>query len=176
MFSLLATLTKQELEKIYELTYKYGWLTATERTEDQLSDRAYMEKARIEGELEPLIDYGLWELEEVFASYIYRVQSVPKYITKDILEGLTQIKSAMIAPLSDKIIGFQIGLTTMHQSGPMASYLLNTFGDIAVEVLDQLSSDKYVSQWNKELQQSTGIRVGASIHLISALVLLKNFV
>lgn len=368
MFSILSILIKQELEKIYELTYKYGWLTATEREQDQLSDRAYMEKARIEGELEPLIDHGLGELKEVFdwrvnllsidqitkymnkginieelSTFIdwfsrynlehsgdvitntffeveeaditailnYIMASVKKYLVtidyttlimfwlnfqdkflghtdsldyymeafieylldttlgdqqlelyeeldflnaqyknkaeeyfialhednfirwlekelpretlingpfheefiaaievgafdelisgdvftqlketfyKDILPNLDFVKMnknmkvgyeqlnqvTEKSSLSDKIIAFQVGLTTTHYSGDMSVHLLETGEQQAEDFLNQLSSDKYVAQWNKELQQSTGISVGASIHLKSALILLRT--
>lgn len=63
-------MTTQELEKIYELTYKYGWIVSEERKENWLSDRAYIEKAKLEGELTTYIDYGLKELIEGFDAFV----------------------------------------------------------------------------------------------------------
>lgn len=57
---LLAYLEIEAVEEIYELTYKYGWLTSIERQKGgSLPDKAYTEKARIEstlpGVLQPAI-------------------------------------------------------------------------------------------------------------------------
>jgi hypothetical protein len=69
---ILAKLTKSELEEIYELTYKYGWLVAIEREKGGwLPDKAYMEKARIEHELGPIIDYALDEMIETYDHWLY---------------------------------------------------------------------------------------------------------
>jgi len=70
-FKKLAEMSTDDLQIIYELTYKYGWLVAEERQEGWLPDKAYLEKAKIEGELNPWIDYGLGELEETYTDYIY---------------------------------------------------------------------------------------------------------
>ena len=61
-FKKLARMTEDELQDIYELTYKYGWLVSEERQTGWLPDRAYLEKAKIEGSLGTWIDYGLEEL------------------------------------------------------------------------------------------------------------------
>lgn len=69
--SILAELYKEDLEDIYELTYKYGWLTAIEREEGGwLPDKAYMEKARIEQELKPLIDSTLETMVEKYDEWL----------------------------------------------------------------------------------------------------------
>ena len=69
-FKILASLTTQELASIYELTYKYGWLVAEERQEGWLPDKAYMAKAKIEGELNPWIDHGLEEMADTYSQWL----------------------------------------------------------------------------------------------------------
>ncbi len=67
----LAQLEVKDLEEIYELTYKYGWLSAIEREEGGwLPDRAYMEKAKIEGEMLPKIDYALGEMIDAYEEWL----------------------------------------------------------------------------------------------------------
>jgi len=73
-WKLLAELTYDELQKIYELTYKYGWIVAEERQQAHprypemafLPDRAYLEKLKIEDRLRPWIEYGLEELADTY--------------------------------------------------------------------------------------------------------------
>jgi len=64
-------MTEDELQDIYELTYKYGWLVTEERNENWLPDRAYLEKAKIESALAPMLDNGLDELSETYTDYVY---------------------------------------------------------------------------------------------------------
>lgn len=67
----LAELDREVIEKIYEYTYKYGWLVAEERENaGWLPDRAYMEKARIEQELTPWIDEGLDEMYHTYEEWL----------------------------------------------------------------------------------------------------------
>lgn len=66
----LAAMTEGELQEIYELTYKYGWLVSEERQEGWLPDRAYMEKAKIEDSLSSWVDYGLGELIDTYSDWL----------------------------------------------------------------------------------------------------------
>jgi len=73
-WKLLAELTYDELQQIYELTYKYGWIVAEERDQAHpdypnlavLPDRAYLEKLKIEDRLKPWIEYGLEEVTQTY--------------------------------------------------------------------------------------------------------------
>jgi len=67
----LATMEEEELQRIYELTYKYGWIVSEEREKGWLPDRAYLEKSKIESALNHWINYGLDELTETYDKYIY---------------------------------------------------------------------------------------------------------
>lgn len=70
-FRFFAELDQDDLQDIYELTYKYGWIKAMERANDGwLPDRAYMEKAKIEDILEGAIDYGLEEMLNAYADWL----------------------------------------------------------------------------------------------------------
>lgn len=68
---IFAEMDKQDLEKIYELTYKYGWLVAEERMQGGwLPDAAYLEKSKIEHVLEDAIDIGLEELLQTYSEWL----------------------------------------------------------------------------------------------------------
>jgi hypothetical protein len=71
MIKKLAYMEEHELATIYELTYKYGWIVSEEREEGWLPDKAYLEKAKIESELNPWIEHGLNELSETYTEYVY---------------------------------------------------------------------------------------------------------
>lgn len=62
----MTKLTIEELERIYELTFKYGWLEAEDRQEGWLPDAAYTEKYRIEGELGPLVNVALTKMSSIY--------------------------------------------------------------------------------------------------------------
>ncbi len=70
MHIIIAELSTDLLEKIYELTYKYGWLTAEERMHSWLPDRAYMEKYKIEGTLSPMLTYALEEMIDAYDRWL----------------------------------------------------------------------------------------------------------
>lgn len=92
------------------------------------------------------------------------------------------------ASLSDKIILFHESLTTMHNNGEMAEYLLE---GPAIKILDELSSGPKVDKWNEDLKRMLGHYPGtttqvpkdvmrspdesytASIHIIKTLNLLN---
>jgi hypothetical protein len=70
MFSLLAALDEEILEQIYELTYKYGWITQEERYSGWLTDRAYMAKYKIEDQLSTVLDYALEEMIDTYENWL----------------------------------------------------------------------------------------------------------
>lgn len=70
MLTLFATLTQDELEILYELTYKYGWLVAKERQERWLPDKGYLMKNQIEYNLATITKHSLEELITVFDDYL----------------------------------------------------------------------------------------------------------
>lgn len=322
-FKKIAEMDEEELQTIYELTYKYGWLVSEERQEGWLPDRAYLEKAKIEGELNPWIDYGIKELLVTYdewlgfhlrdnwvetmmetsdsltgllgamlnwtkaptsmrsegdveerileaayealdwkhsfmedTDYIYETYGVPvveNYISEindvdqaekleeewenlkdqygeasgaeefisqhdlekqfeeqtedvgdfddfesmysfedlpdmfpqllndvdflrglydiylDIFNGLeeeiadisrtrSELTHAENGSLQDKIIAFQLGLTTAHHHGTMADHLLEVSGGSGEQILDEISSGPKVDLWNKELEQIIGFK------------------
>jgi len=61
----------------------------------------------------------------------------------------------------DRIILFQEALTTMHNNGEMAEYLLAD--DNAVEILNQLSEGEEVPEWDYELSRLLGYPLGSRI-------------
>lgn len=258
----MTKLTIAELERIYELTYKYGWLTTEERQEGWLPDAAYMEKARISGDLGPLLNtaldkiagiYGWWldnhtkdawvetmqtaffqdpeDLQYLvinfdnwgeFTNAVYIItseigRSVPNtgedlftlaIETDDndianifvmleeyydvILEksdkilgklynlwakafgvaeayplvkrGYQDVTSAQGGSIDDRIVGFQIGLTTAHSTGTMADHLIEgaEIPGAGKQVLDDLSSGPHLADWSKDLAGVLGHDPGAS--------------
>lgn len=70
MFNMRAVLDEDILEKIYELTYKYGWIVQEEKYSGWLMDRAYLEKYKIEESLSELLDYGLEEMIETYDEWL----------------------------------------------------------------------------------------------------------
>lgn len=64
------SLTEQDLEIIYEITYKYGWLVSEERQEGWLGDRAVMEKFRIEEAVNEWMPYGLEGMLETYKGWL----------------------------------------------------------------------------------------------------------
>jgi len=60
--------------------------------------------------------------------------------------------------VSEKIIAFQHALTTAHNTGPMAAYLLGMENEQerAKEILDYLSSDAKTEKWHRELEKILG--------------------
>jgi hypothetical protein len=67
---LLATMEVSELEKLYELTYIYTWLTSEMRYEGWLPDQANVVKHRIENELKSITNYGLDELKIAYDKWL----------------------------------------------------------------------------------------------------------
>jgi hypothetical protein len=66
------------------------------------------------------------------------------------------------ASLDDRIIIFQEALTTAHNNGSMAEYLLADPG--AVEFLSRLSNDPiYAEKWNQDLAKLLGYPVGSRL-------------
>jgi len=63
--------------------------------------------------------------------------------------------------LSDRIILFQEALTTMHNSGEMAQYLLDD--ENAVEILNQLSAGPHVEEWDYDLSKMLGYPLGSKL-------------
>lgn len=63
--------------------------------------------------------------------------------------------------LNKKIILFQEALTTMHNNGEMADYLLQDSN--AVQTLDDLSSGPDVDAWNSDLARLLGYEVGSRL-------------
>jgi hypothetical protein len=71
MFNILAELSEEELERLYELTYKYGWLVADERQHGGwLPDRAYMEKAKIEDTLRTVTHDALQGIIDTYNDWL----------------------------------------------------------------------------------------------------------
>ena len=68
--AITATLDKDVLEHIYELTYKYGWIKNDESILGWLEEPAYKEKYRIEGELASYINTGLAELVNTYKQWL----------------------------------------------------------------------------------------------------------
>lgn len=256
----MTKLTVQELERIYELTFKYGWLEAEERQEGWLQDTAYQEKARIEGELGPLINSALdkmvgiyeWWLENhqkdgwietmkqaffgdpedlqfliinfenwgeftnavyVITSEIERnnptidedlftyalstddngiayifflleeyydtiVANADKILGKlynvwakafgvleaypKVQQGYEDVQSAVGSSLSERIVGFQIGLNTAHSTGTMADHLIEGADrpGSGKEILDHLSSGPHLADWTQDLTSVLGYTPG----------------
>lgn len=68
---ILSELDRNDLETIYELTYKYGMLISEEKTNDGwLPDKAYMVKSKIEGDLNSLLDVGMEELINTYNEWL----------------------------------------------------------------------------------------------------------
>ena len=65
-----ALLDVGQLEEIYELTYKYGWLVSEERNKGWLPDRANMEKLKIKSRLDPLLTMALEDLGEGYEEWL----------------------------------------------------------------------------------------------------------
>jgi len=65
-----ATLKPAVLEKIYELTYKYGWLKHDESILGWLPDNAYKAKYQIEGTLAKYLAEGYKELIAVYTTWL----------------------------------------------------------------------------------------------------------
>lgn len=66
----IAVLEEDVLEKIYELTYKYGWIMQEEKMEGYLSDKTYRTKYRIEGELAEVLAIGMGELINTYKEWL----------------------------------------------------------------------------------------------------------
>jgi hypothetical protein len=67
-----ASLDREVLEKIYELTYKYGWINYDEDVLGWLEEPAYNAKYKIEGELSEYVDKGLEELISTYEDWLVR--------------------------------------------------------------------------------------------------------
>ena len=196
MFYILSTVTTQELEDIYELTYKLQMLEQEQALGDYgipqtLPDPAYMEIHKMEGQLAALLEsaknnmvatYGDW-LEDHFGYAMEQAREdvaefsdEPEDEDEDVVieradqyleDGAyydVQIMQMKLsdewqgANLSDKIIMFQEALTTMHNNGSMAAYLLDDQN--AVQILDDLSAGPEVPYWNRDLANLLGYEIG----------------
>lgn len=260
-----AALDVGTLERIYELTYKYGWLAAMERDEGWLPDRAYVEKAKIEGELEHVMPIALneiatvyqwwlefhtldgwkkeilastpdrlllslsewnipywnaivsdaiyestspefqqenadalWDLQvgffkgdhytkilaalgptimklatetdlldKIYPSYLKQMGGLELEIAR-VQSAYERVTGAASADVGEQIIAFQVGITTAHHSGEMADYIIEggTVGE-AKKILDNLSSGPQTAQWNKDLEQVLGIKIGSASAVLS---------
>jgi hypothetical protein len=69
---LLGELDAGTLERIYELTYKYGWIKYDEDILGWLGEPAYIEKYRIEGDLSKVIDEGLTAMIDTYETWLKR--------------------------------------------------------------------------------------------------------
>lgn len=80
--------------------------------------------------------------------------------------GVVEMKDKLedewdVADLGEKIILFQEALTTMHNNGEMAEYLLQDRS--AVQILDDLSSGPDVDDWNRDLARMLGYEPGSRL-------------
>jgi hypothetical protein len=84
---------------------------------------------------------------------------------KEMRERLNDWKHA---DLSEKIIIFQEALTTAHNNGDMADYLIDmrkTYGkyESAVDLLNQMSGGRGLEAWNRDLSQWLGHAPGSTM-------------
>lgn len=70
MYTIIAELAQDTLKKIYELTYKYGWINYEEDLTGWLPDKAYNEKYKIEGELSPILREGFEEIVQTYDEWL----------------------------------------------------------------------------------------------------------
>ena len=96
----LAELEVEDLEIIYDLTYKYGWLNALERENDGwLPDKAYMMKAQIESDMAKWIDHGIDGMIDTYSEWLDFhtrdgwTNSILESVAYDGLEGILMIFS-----------------------------------------------------------------------------------
>lgn len=139
MFTIFATLSKDDLEYLYELTYKYGWIAAIEREEKWLPDPAYLAKAKIESEFKPFMDYALEEIENAYAVWLDFhekpgwVKSMYEYYLESSLEDLLSDLDRWGITLDFyEIVANEIGNRTyLEQEG--VEYLSEIYGEAFIE-------------------------------------------
>ena len=248
-FKLLAEMTEAEIQYIYELTYKYGYITSDVRQGIGLEDNVNVERMRLEEELKPALSDGLAELENTFTDWIgfhkrdgwieamttssggdiytviqqlfsWRVPFQPilyEFVAQNTSEGTAEqlkqfypgeasllstykdvfddnlpqflnqaydlylerfpgledkiawaeivhqdIIAAINSDLNTQIITFQSGLTTAHQTGTMADYLLAVPQGEGQAILDKISSGPNKATWEREISKILGRPAGSA--------------
>lgn len=148
MLTIFAELSKEGLEYIYELTYKYGWLTAVEREEHWLPDKAYLAKAKIEGEFKPVIDDAMEEIENAYTVWLDFhekdgwVRSMHDLFLETSLHDLLwQLGQWDITPDFYKIVVDALGGSRAYLEKEDPEYLAETYGEQFIE--DKLQMDIY---------------------------------
>ena len=110
---------------------------------DKIAEESYWDTA-MEQEAEQLMEYEEEDDDSPYSAVRQMREAMEEW------DGLST---------GDKIILFQEALTTMHNNGEMAEYLLNDPG--AVRILDQLSAGPDVPEWDRALTKVLGYPPGS---------------
>ena len=99
---IFAVLDKSILEKIYELTYKYGWIKYDEDILGWLSEPAYIAKYKMEGELSEYLNVALDELIETYKDWLskHKQEGFKEYIIEGALAESSDEKEQVQRVLS----------------------------------------------------------------------------
>jgi len=167
-----AKLTEPQLQRVYELTYKYGWLVSFERQEGWLEDRANVEKLRIESEMGTSITQALDEIGREYADWLQfhtpdgwkaallasdNMNILVNFAVWDIPMWWALLSNALMDVLPPEkqkeyhalLFDLQLGQT----SGDMVKNLLDTFPNEIDQILRQTSFlDVAYTQYLKRME------------------------
>jgi hypothetical protein len=110
----LSYLEKDALEKIYELTYKYGWLMREYEDKGWLPDSGYMAFNKIQGEIAPAINNGLQGMLDTYDEWLNAhqrytwIESFKENQISDIIHSLTNWLEFNVDEVTTKILADNI--------------------------------------------------------------------
>lgn len=165
----LAELEESDLEIIYELTYKYGWLTELERENaGWLPDKAYMMKAQIESDMREWIGVGLDGMLDTYNDWLsfhtregwtdsMADANGNAYQIEDYFEGWTRQDTAAVTPeevkedLDKAIIKVKFGdIDREHEVHASFDYVAESYGKA---FLEETKTENSISKKLKELEE-----------------------
>lgn len=157
-------LSKNDLKLLYELTYKYGWLSALEREEGWLPDKAYMEKARIEEQLVPKLNLALGDMIEAYDEWLLGHEEEPWIAaTRDSIEavGLEEAfpKHWNISLDIPKAVVESLGLSDRDWliEYEDADYLIESYGaEVLRETAQELSDEEAREALLEQIEDAEG--------------------